>query len=158
MLLEIEKELFANATFAASTYQISRTIIRQLSHPVDADRPTAILRVGDREHRYHASLERSVRRSSINDTFAESFSTPNSPIWICTRMRTKSPYFSPGTHPSNQAEMGARSPDLSAIPSFLFLLRYLPPSSCLSSLSLIMPAYMHCSLSRARPISRPDHL
>lgn len=67
ILLEIKKELFANATFAASTYQISRTIIRQFSHPVDADKPTAILRVGDREHRYHASLERSVRRSSIDE-------------------------------------------------------------------------------------------
>lgn len=85
-----------------------------------------------------ASLPR-IRRSSIDDTFAESFSTSNSPIWICARMR-KSPYFSPGTHPSNQAEMGARSPDLSTIPSFLFLLRYLPPSP---SLSFSLSSYPH---------------
>lgn len=82
----------------------------------------------DREHRYLASFER-IRRSPIDDSFAESFSTPNSPIWFCAHMRTKSPRFSPDTHPSNQAEMGARSPDLSASLSFLFFLWYLPFSS-----------------------------
>lgn len=56
-----------------------------------------------------ASLPRIARtfRSPIDDIFAEWFSTPNSPIWICARMRTKSSYFSPDT--SQQSNENGRS-------------------------------------------------
>lgn len=64
--------------------------------------------------------------------------------------------LSPGTHPSNQAEMDARSSDLSTISPFLLFLVAI--SSLLTFLSLSPSSLTHCSLSRARPRSSLENM
>jgi len=117
-------------------------------------RPRSKVAPGRRGHPiddFYIVLPHLSRAISIDDSFAESFSTPNSPIWICASMRTKSSFGSPGTHPSNQAEMDAQSSDLSAIPS---------SSCCDISLSLVLPALPHAlfSFSSSTPIISREYV
>lgn len=151
MLSKTEKYNFLSERAFTAGYDQSRATTSRRSHPVDAGIPSAIF--GPRESFSRIALERSVRRSTIllpnhfrrlilQFEFARACAR-NHPLAL-------------SRHTSQQSSGNGRSIVRSLCDLFLPLLVAI--SLPLASLSLSLPPFTHCSLSRARSRSSLENM